>query len=96
MMHETRKILGDRVDRRQRDLRARARSSHGHSESVNVQTRDAAVARARRASCCAAAPGVTVARRPGAGRYPMALDAAGRDDVLRRPHPPRPVARARR
>ena len=27
-------------------------------------------------------PGVTVVDDPGAGRYPMAIDAAGRDEVL--------------
>ena len=30
----------------------------------------------------AAAPGVTVVDDPGAGRYPMAIEAAGRDDVF--------------
>ena len=65
---------------------------NGHSEAVNVETRVAAVARARRASCCAAAPGVTVLDDPGAGRYPLAIEADGQRRRLRRPHPPRPAA----
>ena len=54
---------------------------HGHSESVNVQTREPLSADDARA-LLRAAPGVTVVDDPGAGVYPLALDATGRDDVL--------------
>jgi aspartate-semialdehyde dehydrogenase len=36
------------------------------------------------------APGLTVVDDPANGLYPTALDAAGRDDVLVGPDPPRP------
>ncbi len=53
----------------------------GHSEAVNVETREP-LEPGRARELLAAAPGVTVLDDPGAGRYPMAVDAAGRDDVF--------------
>jgi len=80
MMAETRKIMG--LD----ELRITATCARvpvvvGHSESVNVQTRgDLSPARAR--ELLSAARGVQVIDDPAAGRYPLALDVAGQDDVL--------------
>jgi aspartate-semialdehyde dehydrogenase len=53
----------------------------GHSESVNVQTRDPLSPEECRA-LLASAPGLSLVDDPAAGVYPMAIDAAGRDDVL--------------
>jgi aspartate-semialdehyde dehydrogenase len=53
----------------------------GHSESINVQVREDLSPEDCRA-LLAEAPGVIVVDDPGAGRYPTAIDAAGRDDVL--------------
>jgi aspartate-semialdehyde dehydrogenase len=79
-MAETRKILGD-------DSLAisatcvRVPVYSAHSESVNVQTeQDLSPVRCR--EVLAGFPGVTVVDDPSAGRYPMPVDAAGRDDVL--------------
>jgi len=80
MMAETRKILG-RDDIGISATCARVPVYVGHSESVNVQTRGALSADECR-SLLAAAPGVTVVDDPAAGLYPLATDAAGRDDVL--------------
>jgi aspartate-semialdehyde dehydrogenase len=53
----------------------------GHSESVNVQTRRAlSVAECR--ELLSAAPGVVVVDSPSDAVYPLAIDVAGRDDVL--------------
>ena len=54
---------------------------NGHSEAVNVQTRASSRPSAR-ASCCAAAPGVTVLDDPAAALYPLAIDASGQDEVF--------------
>ena len=53
----------------------------GHSEAVNVETREP-LDPERARELLAAAPGVTVVDDPAAGRYPMAIDAAGKDDVF--------------
>src|SRR5262249_11744663 len=52
-----------------------------HSESVNVRTADDLSPEDCRA-LLADAPGVIVVDDPGNGVYPMAIDAAGRDEVL--------------
>ena len=52
-----------------------------HSESVNVQTRDPLSPEECR-ELLAAFPGITVLDDPADGVYPLAIDAAGRDDVL--------------
>ena len=52
-----------------------------HSESLNVQTREDLSPDACRA-LLAGAPGVSVVDEPAAGRYPMASEASGRDEVL--------------
>ena len=82
MMAETRKILGASED----ELRISATCVRvpvlkGESESVNVQTREPLSPEECR-RILAAAPGVLVADAPGEGVYPLATDAAGRDEVL--------------
>jgi len=53
----------------------------GHSEAVNVETSEP-LEPARARELLAAAPGVAVVDDPAAARYPMAVDAAGRDEVF--------------
>jgi aspartate-semialdehyde dehydrogenase len=53
----------------------------GHSESVNVQTREPLSPEECRA-LLAAAPGLAVLDDPADGVYPLAIEAAGRDEVL--------------
>jgi aspartate-semialdehyde dehydrogenase len=80
MMAETRKILGT-DDIRVSATCVRVPVLMGESESVNVQTkRDLAPEECR--ELLAGAPGVTVVDSPSEGIYPLASDAAGRDDVL--------------
>ena len=80
MMAETRKILGD-DDLGISATCARVPVYTGHSESVNVQTREPLSPEECRA-LLADAPGVKVIDNPGNGLYPLAIDAAGQDDVL--------------
>ncbi|MDQ3933466.1 MAG: aspartate-semialdehyde dehydrogenase [Actinomycetota bacterium] len=80
LVNETRKILGNP------DIAVSATCSRvpvytGHSESVNVQTREPLSADDCRA-LLSRAPGITVLDDPARAIYPLALDAAGRDDVL--------------
>jgi aspartate-semialdehyde dehydrogenase len=80
LINETRKILADP----QIAISAtcvRVPVVNGHSEAVNVQTRrDLSPERAR--ELLALAPGVTVLDDPDAALYPLAIDAAGKDDVF--------------
>ena len=80
VMAETRKILG-RDDIRVSATCARVPVMVGHSESVNVQTREPLSADGCR-EVLSHAPGVTVLDDPADGIYPLATEAAGRDDVL--------------
>jgi aspartate-semialdehyde dehydrogenase len=80
LINETRKILGDEQIRVSATC-VRVPVVSGHSEAVNVETeRPLSPERAR--ELLAAAPGVTVVDDPAAGRYPMAIEAAGKDDVF--------------
>jgi aspartate-semialdehyde dehydrogenase len=54
---------------------------NAHSEAVNVETRSPLSPEEAR-ELLSAAPGVTVLDDPGAGVYPLAIDADGRDDVF--------------
>jgi aspartate-semialdehyde dehydrogenase len=81
VMAETRKILGIGDEVAISATCARVPVVSGHSESVNVRTREDLSPDDCRA-LLAEAPGVTVVDDPAAGSYPMAIDAAGRDDVL--------------
>jgi aspartate-semialdehyde dehydrogenase len=80
LINETRKILGD-TEIRVSATCVRVPVVTGHSEAVNVETREP-LEPERARELLAAAPGVTVVDDPAAGRYPMALDAAGKDDVF--------------
>jgi aspartate-semialdehyde dehydrogenase len=80
VMAETRKILG-RQDIRISATCVRVPVHTGHSESVNLQTRASLSPEACR-DLLASAPGVVVVDDPGDGLYPLAIDAAGRDEVL--------------
>jgi aspartate-semialdehyde dehydrogenase len=80
MMAETRKILGDETIAVSATC-VRVPVYNAHSESVNLQTRaDLSPERCR--ELLDAFPGVTVVDDPAAGRYPMPITAAGRDDVF--------------
>ncbi len=82
VMRETRKIFG--VSEEEMPISAtcaRVPVITGHSESVNVQTRSELSPEECR-ELLAGAPGVTVVDSPGDGVYPLAIDAAGRDEVL--------------
>jgi aspartate-semialdehyde dehydrogenase len=79
LINETRKILGDDSIRVSATC-VRVPVVTGHSEAVNVETRGP-LGPERARELLAAAPGVTVVDDPAAGRYPMAIEAAGRDDV---------------
>jgi len=80
VMAETRKILG-RDDIGISATCVRVPVLVGHSESINVQTRDPLSPEECR-DLLAAAPGVVVLDDPADGLYPLAIDVAGRDDVL--------------
>ena len=80
MMRETRKILGS-PDIGISATCARVPVYTGHSESINVQTRDPLSPEDCR-DLLSQAPGVLVVDDPADAIYPLAIDAAGRDDVL--------------
>ncbi len=80
LINETRKILGDQSIRISATC-VRVPVVTGHSEAVNVETREPLSAQRAR-ELLSSAPGVTVVDDPAAARYPMAIDAAGRDDVF--------------
>lgn len=80
MMAESRKILGDETIAISATC-VRVPVYTGHSESVNLQTREALEPERCRV-LLREAPGVVVVDEPGEGRYPLAIEAAGRDDVL--------------
>jgi len=79
LINETRKILGD-PEIRVSATCIRVPVVTGHSEAVNVETREPLDPEQAR-ELLAAAPGVTVVDDPAAGRFPMAIDAAGKNDV---------------
>jgi aspartate-semialdehyde dehydrogenase len=80
LINETRKILGDPSIRVSATC-VRVPVVTGHSEAVNVETRTP-LSPERARELLDAAPGVTVVDDPSAARYPLALDAAGKDDVF--------------
>ena len=80
MMAETRKILGTEEIAISATC-VRVPVYNAHSESVNVQTRDD-LAPERCREILSGFPGVVVVDDPAAGRYPMPIDAAGRDEVF--------------
>jgi aspartate-semialdehyde dehydrogenase len=80
LINETRKILGDASIRVSATC-VRVPVVTGHSEAVNVETREQ-LSPERARELLEAAPGVTVLDDPAVARYPMAIEAAGRDDVF--------------
>ena len=80
LINETRKILDDPSIRISATC-VRVPVVTGHSEAVNVQTRDE-LSPERARELLAASPGVTVIDEPDAALYPLAIDAAGKDDVF--------------
>jgi aspartate-semialdehyde dehydrogenase len=80
MMAETRKIMGEEHLAVSATC-VRVPVYNSHSESVNVQTRDD-LSPERCREILSAFPGVAVVDEPGAGRYPMPIDAAGQDEVF--------------
>jgi aspartate-semialdehyde dehydrogenase len=80
MMAETRKILGSEGIGISATC-ARVPVYTGHSESINIQTRDPLSPEECR-ELLGRAPGVMVVDDPASARYPLAIDAAGRDEVL--------------
>jgi aspartate-semialdehyde dehydrogenase len=79
LINETRKILGD-PEIKVSATCVRVPVVTGHSEAVNVETREP-LAPERARELLEAAPGVTVVDDPAGARYPMAVDAAGKDGV---------------
>jgi aspartate-semialdehyde dehydrogenase len=77
---ESRKILG-LPDLRITVTCARVPVRNCHSEALNVETREELGPDDCR-TLLAAAPGVVVVDDPAAGRYPLASEAAGRDEVF--------------
>jgi aspartate-semialdehyde dehydrogenase len=81
VMAETRKILGFGEEVGISATCARVPVFVGHSESINLQTREDLSPDDCRA-LLAEATGVRVVDDPGNAVYPLAIDAAGEDDVL--------------
>jgi aspartate-semialdehyde dehydrogenase len=80
VIHESRKIL-HLPDLRVSCTAVRVPVFVGHSEAVHVETRRSIEPdEARR--LFAAVPGVIVIDEPGAHRYPLATEAAGRDEIF--------------
>ena len=80
LINETRKILGDAAIRVSATC-VRVPVVTGHSEAVNVQTR-AELSPERARELLQAAPGVIVIDDPARALYPLAVEAAGRDEVF--------------
>lgn len=80
MVNETRKIYGD-PDIAVCATTVRIPVYYGHSESVNIETR-APISVEKARELLAKAPGVVVIDDPSQARYPVPLDAAGRDETF--------------
>lgn len=80
LINETRKILGDDSVRVSATC-VRVPVVTGHSEAVNVETREP-LSPERARELLGAAPGVSVLDDPAAASYPMAISAAGSDEVF--------------
>ncbi len=80
MVNETRKIFeDDSIGITATTVRVPV--IYGHSESVNIETKKAVSAKRIR-ELLGSAPGVVVVDRPGENLYPLAIDAAGRDETF--------------
>jgi aspartate-semialdehyde dehydrogenase len=80
MVNETKKIFADDTIRVTATT-VRVPVFYGHSESVNVETGEFLAAAAAR-DLLATAPGVCVVDDPANNEYPLAIDAAGRDETF--------------
>ena len=80
MVNETRKILEDNSIRITATT-VRVPVFYGHSESVNIETGKKITAGEVR-KLLSQAPGVTVVDDPASATYPLAIDAAGKDDTF--------------
>ena len=80
MIRETRKIISA-PDIAVSATCVRVPVYFGHSEAINVETEKKLTADQAR-QILAAAPGIVVVDDPAKSRYPMALDAAGKDEVF--------------
>ena len=80
MIRETRKILGV-PDLAVSATCARVPVAFGHSEAINVEfVEELSADKAR--EILAASPGITVIDEPAESKYPLPLDAAGKDDTF--------------
>ena len=80
MVNETKKIFAD-PEIRVTATTVRVPVFHAHSEAINIETEKKITVREVRA-LLAAAPGVRVVDNPAEKQYPLAIDAAGRDETL--------------
>jgi len=80
MVNETRKIMED-DSIRVTATTVRVPVFYGHSESVNIETERKITADEVR-EILSRAPGVVVVDNPKEARYPLAIDAAGRDETF--------------
>ncbi|KAA0245733.1 MAG: aspartate-semialdehyde dehydrogenase [Candidatus Brocadia sp. AMX2] len=80
MMNETKKIMGDN-NIRVTATTVRVPVIRSHSESVNVET-EKKISAAEVKKLLSVAPGIRVVDDPANQLYPLATDAAGRDDVF--------------
>jgi aspartate-semialdehyde dehydrogenase len=80
VIHESRKIL-HLPELRVSCTAVRVPVFTAHSEAVHVETRDS-LSPERARQLFAAVPGVVVVDEPRAHRYPLATDAAGRDEIF--------------
>ncbi len=80
MVRETKKIMGD-PDIAVTATTVRVPVFYGHSESINIETERKITADECR-ELLSRAPGIRVVDDPAGKRYPLAIDAAGRDETL--------------
>ncbi|HEU18306.1 MAG TPA: aspartate-semialdehyde dehydrogenase [Deltaproteobacteria bacterium] len=79
MVNETRKIMHD-ASISVTATTVRVPVFYGHSESVNIETEKKITAGEAR-NILMSAPGVTVVDDPSKNKYPLPIDAAGKDDT---------------
>ncbi len=79
MVNETKKIMGD-DSIRVTATTVRVPVMYGHSESVNIET-EKKMSPDQVREILSKAPGVTIVDNPSRSEYPLAINAAGKDDV---------------
>jgi aspartate-semialdehyde dehydrogenase len=80
MVNETKKITGDNSIQVTATT-VRVPVLYGHSESVNIET-EKKISAAEVREILSKAPGITVVDNPSKSEYPLAINAAGKDDVF--------------